>query len=99
MDDTKTTAEIQGIAAGQIANQAKLCAANLDAVRDKIESINGDMHDIAGALEGLRATVETLNVEVAKLQERWNTWRTLEKLAGVLLPLASLVAALVAWLK
>jgi len=64
--DETSTSRIQMIAAGQIANQARLCAANLDRVRDKIESINGDMTEISNSLTALKEQFSTFVLNVTK---------------------------------
>ena len=54
------TSRVQMLAAEQIEKQARVCSANLERVRDKIESINGDVTDIASQLRELREQVAGL---------------------------------------
>lgn len=96
-----STSRVQMIAAGQIASQAKLCAANLQAVRSKIDNINGDVGHIAQALGELKETVTELtlevktrfaemNAEVRSSNQRWNIWPTLKDILIVAVSLTSL---------
>ena len=64
-DDPTSTSRIQNIAGAQIARQAEICSANLDGVRDKMTSINGDMTDISTNLAELRREVATLMLDMA----------------------------------
>ena len=101
-DDNKmSTSQIQMVAAGQIARQAELCYANLERVKDKIESINGDMSDIARSLKALRdevtkltldmtKQVAALNAEIGSLKQKWSIWPTLKDALLVIVTLASL---------
>lgn len=110
MSDPRSTNEVRLIAAGQIAEQARLCTVNLESVKDKIEGINGDMGDIAKALTELKKTVTDLtlevktkftemNAEIRSLKHRWSIWPTLKDILIVIVSLASLGLTVYAMLK
>ena len=68
MADTpeRGTSRVQMLAAEQIEKQARVCAANLERVRDKIESINGDVTDIAIQFRELREQVAGLTTNMIR---------------------------------
>jgi len=62
----RDTSRVQMISQAQIEKQARVCAANLERVRDKIVSMNGDMTDIAIQLRELHTQVEGLTTSMIK---------------------------------
>lgn len=64
--DPNITSKIQGVASAMIEQQARICQANLTAMRVKIDAMNGDAHEIAAQLEKLREQVSSLTTSVIR---------------------------------